>query len=76
MICPQCPQGRAVSDCISPGSRREGPGMALGSPGRGQGEGSGSPMKSPGRTQEVSGRAQGRSMVQGGYEGEGKEQRR
>ena len=41
MICQQCLQGRAVSDCISPGRPREGPGMVQGSPGRGQGKGSG-----------------------------------
>jgi len=57
MTCLQCPQGRVVSDCICPGRPREGPVMAQGSSGRGQGKGFGRPRKSPGRTQDGPGRA-------------------
>ena len=64
--------GLSCKRFYSPDRPREGPGMALRSPGRGQGKGSGSPRKSPGRTQDGSGRAPRRLMVQGGNEGEGK----
>ena len=57
MICLQCPQGRVVSDCICPGRPREGPVMAQGSSGRGQGKGFGRPRKSPGSSQDGPGRA-------------------
>ena len=64
--------GLSCKRFYSPDRPREGPGMALRSPGRGQGKGSGSPRKSPGRTQDGSGSAPRRLMVQGGNEGEGK----
>ena len=50
--------------------------MALGRSGRGHVKCSGSSRKSPGRTQDGPGRAQGRLMAQGGNEGEGKVKRR
>ena len=72
MVCLQCPQGRAVSDCISSGRPREGPVTAQGSSGRCQEKGTGRPRKSVGRTQDGPGRAQEIPMAQGGHEAEGK----
>ena len=55
--------GLSCKRFYSPDRPREGPGMALRSPGRGQGKGSGSPRKSPGSTEDGSGRAPRRFMV-------------